>query len=245
MSPRVPRIIEVAASNVDLFVHLSDHQRFFVLIGHFPRLASATPEQRANWRLIGDGQGVHWPDVDEDISAAGLVHIHDRELGRLNDPQSLDDIRRALSYADSDLDRLLSKAHALSSKLAALRKAAVEPLWQPADAEIIQRHLAQVRQDIVRQHEATEDVDRVLSEDRDAEVDMVRLRRTEFDRMKIVANHAAMLIDTVDTLAKRAACSCWNRGTLVEVLRAAGKTEEADLIEKLLRDSRAQGARTP
>jgi Protein of unknown function (DUF2442) len=37
------------------------------------RLAAATPAQRANYRIIGDGQGVHWPDVDEDISAAGML----------------------------------------------------------------------------------------------------------------------------------------------------------------------------
>jgi uncharacterized protein DUF2442 len=37
------------------------------------RLAAATPAQRANYEIIGDGQGVHWPDVDEDISAAGML----------------------------------------------------------------------------------------------------------------------------------------------------------------------------
>jgi hypothetical protein len=36
-------------------------------------LADATPEQRANWRLIGSGHGVHWPDVDEDISVRGML----------------------------------------------------------------------------------------------------------------------------------------------------------------------------
>lgn len=38
------------------------------------RLSEATPAQRANWMLIGDGQGVHWPDVDEDLSAEGMLH---------------------------------------------------------------------------------------------------------------------------------------------------------------------------
>lgn len=37
------------------------------------RLAEATPEQRANYELIGDGEGVHWPDIDEDISAQGML----------------------------------------------------------------------------------------------------------------------------------------------------------------------------
>lgn len=38
------------------------------------RLSEATPEQRANWRIIGDGHGVHWPDIDEDISAEGMLY---------------------------------------------------------------------------------------------------------------------------------------------------------------------------
>jgi hypothetical protein len=37
-------------------------------------LSEATPEQRANWRLIGEGEGVHWPDIDEDISVSGMLH---------------------------------------------------------------------------------------------------------------------------------------------------------------------------
>jgi hypothetical protein len=38
------------------------------------RLSEATPKQRANWEIIGDGQGVHWPDIDEDISAEGMLY---------------------------------------------------------------------------------------------------------------------------------------------------------------------------
>ncbi|MBF0335480.1 MAG: DUF2442 domain-containing protein, partial [Alphaproteobacteria bacterium] len=41
----------------------------------FPRLRDASPEQRGHWRLIGRGQGVHWPDVDEDISVASLMRL--------------------------------------------------------------------------------------------------------------------------------------------------------------------------
>jgi hypothetical protein len=37
-------------------------------------LSEATPEQRANWEFIGDGNGVHWPDIDEDISAEGMLY---------------------------------------------------------------------------------------------------------------------------------------------------------------------------
>jgi len=38
------------------------------------RLSEATPKQRAHYDLIGDGQGVHWPDIDEDISAEGMLY---------------------------------------------------------------------------------------------------------------------------------------------------------------------------
>lgn len=38
------------------------------------RLSAATPKQRAHYELIGDGQGVHWPDIDEDISAEGMLY---------------------------------------------------------------------------------------------------------------------------------------------------------------------------
>lgn len=38
------------------------------------RLSEATPAQRANYELIGDGQGVHWPEIDEDLSAEGMLH---------------------------------------------------------------------------------------------------------------------------------------------------------------------------
>jgi hypothetical protein len=39
----------------------------------YPRLANATADERRNWRLIGRGEGIHWPDLDEDISVAGLL----------------------------------------------------------------------------------------------------------------------------------------------------------------------------
>jgi hypothetical protein len=38
------------------------------------RLSEATQKQRENWEIIGDGQGVHWPDIDEDISAEGMIY---------------------------------------------------------------------------------------------------------------------------------------------------------------------------
>ncbi len=56
-----------------LHVSLSDGRRISVPLAWFPRLYRATPEQRRNWELIGHGIGIHWPDVDEDLSVAGLL----------------------------------------------------------------------------------------------------------------------------------------------------------------------------
>jgi hypothetical protein len=58
-------------------VHLEDGRSLTVPIEWFPRLRDATPEQRRQWRLIGPGTGIHWPDIDEDISIAGLLGLPD------------------------------------------------------------------------------------------------------------------------------------------------------------------------
>ena len=54
-------------------VTLDDGRELAVPIDWFPRLRRATEPQRKNWRLIGRGVGIHWPDVDEDISVLGLM----------------------------------------------------------------------------------------------------------------------------------------------------------------------------
>ncbi len=56
-----------------LYVQLEDGREIAAPLIWFPRLAAASPEQRAHWVLIGRGVGVHWPDIDEDISVAGLL----------------------------------------------------------------------------------------------------------------------------------------------------------------------------
>jgi hypothetical protein len=58
-------------------VHLQDGRSLTVPIEWFPRLRDATAEQRSHWRLIGPGIGIHWPDIDEDISVAGLLGLPD------------------------------------------------------------------------------------------------------------------------------------------------------------------------
>lgn len=54
-------------------VLLEDGRELSVPIEWFPRLRDATPKQRNNWRFIGRGEGIHWEDIDEDISIEGLL----------------------------------------------------------------------------------------------------------------------------------------------------------------------------
>jgi hypothetical protein len=58
-------------------VRLEDGRSLTVPLQWFPRLREATPEQQNHWRLIGAGTGIHWPDLDEDISVAGLLGLPD------------------------------------------------------------------------------------------------------------------------------------------------------------------------
>ena len=53
---------------------LTDGRTISAPILWYPRLANGTPEERQHWELIGDGIGVHWPDLDEDISVENLLH---------------------------------------------------------------------------------------------------------------------------------------------------------------------------
>jgi hypothetical protein len=57
----------------ELIVPLVDGRTISVPIAWFPRLLHATLEQRNHFELLGDGEGIHWPDIDEDISVAGLL----------------------------------------------------------------------------------------------------------------------------------------------------------------------------
>ena len=65
--------VEVRVSADQIFVVLADGRELAAPLAWSPRLTEATTAQRKNWRLIGRGQGIHWPDVDEDISVASLL----------------------------------------------------------------------------------------------------------------------------------------------------------------------------
>ncbi len=69
-----PRIQEVRVTEDEIIAHLVDGRVISVPLAWSWRLSEATPAQRANFRLIGTGQGIHWPEVDEDISVEGMLH---------------------------------------------------------------------------------------------------------------------------------------------------------------------------
>ena len=66
-------IQDVRVSEDALTVDLADGRTISVPLAWYPRLLHATPAQRANWKIVGAGYGIHWPDVDEDLSAEGLL----------------------------------------------------------------------------------------------------------------------------------------------------------------------------
>jgi hypothetical protein len=67
------RAKEVRVSADELLVTLEDGRRIGVPLAWFPRLLAATPAQRAHFEILGEGQGIHWPEIDEDVSVAGLL----------------------------------------------------------------------------------------------------------------------------------------------------------------------------
>lgn len=68
-----PTAIDVTVTADSLVVVLADGRELSAPLAWFPRLMEASEAQRKNWRFIGQGHGIHWPDVDEDISVEGLL----------------------------------------------------------------------------------------------------------------------------------------------------------------------------
>lgn len=70
-----PTIVDVSVTDEYLHVALADGRELNTPLAWFPRLRDASPSQRSNWRLIGKGIGIHWAEVDEDISVNGLLRL--------------------------------------------------------------------------------------------------------------------------------------------------------------------------
>lgn len=70
---QIPTIENVKVTGNTIRADLSDGRTIVVPIAWFPRLAHGTPRERGNWRLVGKGFGIHWEDLDEDISVENLL----------------------------------------------------------------------------------------------------------------------------------------------------------------------------
>jgi hypothetical protein len=68
-----PLAQSVECTDDDLVVSLVDGRVITVPLEWFPRLAKATREHRENYEILGDGEGIHWPEIDEDVSVRGLL----------------------------------------------------------------------------------------------------------------------------------------------------------------------------
>lgn len=75
------RATAVSLDENNLWVEFADGRRLAVPLSYFPRLLAATPEQRERYLLSGGGRGIHWEDLDEDVSVAGLLR-GDGDRGR-------------------------------------------------------------------------------------------------------------------------------------------------------------------
>jgi hypothetical protein len=71
--PVLPKIMSVTITDDTLSADLEDGRTISVPIGWYPRLAYATPAERASFQISGAGHGIHWPDLDEDLGVEGLL----------------------------------------------------------------------------------------------------------------------------------------------------------------------------
>lgn len=69
----LPRAVSVDCTDDELAVVLSNGRTLFAPLVWFPRLLDASPAQRADWRLVGGGEGIRWESLDEDLSVQGLL----------------------------------------------------------------------------------------------------------------------------------------------------------------------------
>ena len=67
------RVLDVRCDEHSLIVDLMDGRTISVPLAWYPRLLHATPEARSRWETCAGGHGIHWPDVDEDLSTEGLL----------------------------------------------------------------------------------------------------------------------------------------------------------------------------
>lgn len=76
------RVAGVSFDADRLIVDLMDGRTISVPLAWYPRLLAATPQQRSNWEIAGGGYGIHWPEIDEDLSTEGLLRGAGAPLAR-------------------------------------------------------------------------------------------------------------------------------------------------------------------
>jgi len=70
---QVAKAQNVTVTDDSLTVDLTDGRTITAPLAWYPRLVHGTPQERNNWQIIGNGEGIHWPDLDEDLSVEGLL----------------------------------------------------------------------------------------------------------------------------------------------------------------------------
>lgn len=73
MATQGERVTNVHCTDDRVVVDLADGRTISAPVAWYPRLLHATPEQRTNWQVAGAGYGIHWPEIDEDVSVEGLL----------------------------------------------------------------------------------------------------------------------------------------------------------------------------
>jgi hypothetical protein len=69
----IPKAVSVSTDEEMLHISLDNGGTFSIPLARFPRLSKATTQQRQHWRLVGPGIGIHWEEIDEDISVTALL----------------------------------------------------------------------------------------------------------------------------------------------------------------------------
>jgi hypothetical protein len=77
-----PTAVDMTVSEAETRIVLADGRELPAPLAWLPRLRDTTPEQWAHWRLVGRGEGIHWPSIDEHVSIAGLLRSGGADLIR-------------------------------------------------------------------------------------------------------------------------------------------------------------------
>ena len=107
-----PSAVEVSVSSKHLTVELADGRRVLIPLTWYPRLLNASKAERQNWRLLGDGYAIEWPDLDEHIGVEGLLagHASGESSDSLNRWLATRGKKKKLAGAESSLRQRKNKA---------------------------------------------------------------------------------------------------------------------------------------